>query len=159
MIEKRTVYLPVKVEDDTTFLITKEISNYLQGNSSIDFYKDGKCIYTPSFITQTSKESEELEHLIIERLDKKEVFVFTQEQLNNYTEKVIKESLEIASENSLVFQKCNNYHSGKMLWEDKSDEVYITVRNDNSYDEHHCISTDKESITSQFDEIFKKFKV
>ena len=41
---KQIVYLPVNVEDDATFLITKEISNYLQANSSIDFYKDGKCI-------------------------------------------------------------------------------------------------------------------
>jgi len=132
MIQKQTVYLPVKIEDDSTFLITKEISNYLQCNSSIDFHKNGKCTYTPVFITETSKESEELEHLIIERLDKKEGYFFTPEQLNEYTANVIKQALETASENAKTYR----------------DKEFYMLSN-----------VSKKSITNTFEETFKKFEV
>lgn len=134
---KQTVYLPVKVENDCSFLITKEISDYLWGNCSIDFYKDGKCIYSPSFITQTSRESDELEHLIIARLDKKELFVFTPEQLNEYTQSVIKQALETAAKNA---QCC----------EDAVVDLGHTIV------EAHV---DEKSITDTFEETFKKFEV
>lgn len=136
---KQPVYLPVKVEDDATFLITKEISNYLQTNSSIDFYKDGKCIYTPAFITQTNKESEELEHLIIKRLDKEELFVFTPEQLNEYTQSVIKQALETAAEKATVTP---------IDHEEISEGSFRPIW-----------GVDDDSITNTFEETCKKFKV
>lgn len=149
-INKQIVYLPVKVEDDATFLITKEISDYLQANSSIDFYKDGKYIYTPAFITQTSKESEELEHLIIKRLDKQELFVFTPEQLNEYTQKVIKQALETATEKAKVVKDLGENLEG--IFEYEITECY--------YDENdYPIYVGKESITNTFEETYNKFKV
>ena len=66
---------------------------------------------------------------------------------------------ETTAERSLVIQKCNHYHSGEIMYTDKSDEVFVTVRNDNSYDEHHCISVDKQSITNTFEQTFNKHKV
>ena len=74
------------------------------------------------------------------------------------TEKAIKElvayhknaALKEASEKALVLQKCNQYHSGETMWEDKCDEIYITVRNDNSYDEHHVMIVDKQSILNAY---------
>jgi hypothetical protein len=92
-------------------------------------------------------------------LKPQEVYFFTPEQLNEYTQSVIKQTLEVASEKPLVHQQCNNYHSGKTVWEDKQGEVYVTVQNENSYDEHHCMSVDKDSITNTFEETYKKFEV
>jgi len=57
---------------------------------------------------------------------------------------------EAILEKGLVHQKCNNYHSGETVWEDKSSEVYVTVHNDNSYDEHHSVSIDKSSIINAY---------
>lgn len=64
----------------------------------------------------------------------------------------VKAALEAASQKALVHEKCNNYHTAKTMWEDKQYEIYVTVRNDNSYDEHHCISIDKESILNAYPE-------
>ena len=66
---------------------------------------------------------------------------------------------ETTAERSLVIQKCNHYHSGEIMYTDKSDEVFVTARNDNSYDEHQCISVDKQSITNTFEQTFNKHKV
>lgn len=96
-MKQQTVYLPVKVENDTALLITKEISDYLNGSSSIDFFKNGKCVYAPCFITETNVESEELEHLITHRLDKQEGYFFTSEQLNQFLSEVIKNTLDTAA--------------------------------------------------------------
>lgn len=97
MPQKQTVYLPVKVEDNGTFLITEKVKEYLNINSSITFHRDGKCIYKPCFITETNKESKELEHLITHRLDEENGYFFTSEQLNEYTQSVIKQALENAA--------------------------------------------------------------
>ena len=143
---KQTVYLPVKVENDATFLITKEMRDYLNSSSSINFYKNGECVYTPSFITKTTKESEGLEHLIIERLNKKELFVFTSEQLNEYTTNIIKQALETAAQNAEVKVTEN------ALIEDGS--CYTT------YDDGVIsVTSDKQSIINTFEETFKKFSV
>ena len=105
-LTKQTVYLPVKVKDDFTFLITEEIRNYLNSNCSIDFYKDGRCVYTPSFITQTNKESEELEHLIIERLDRKEGYFFTDLEIQDIFTKFAREN-NISQEKVKIFLNDN----------------------------------------------------
>ncbi len=149
MIQKQTVYLPIKVEDDATFLITKEISNYLNYNCSINFYEDGRRVYTPCFITQTTKELEEFEHLIIERLDRKKAFVFTSEQLNEYTKTVIKQSLETAADKALL--------SIDGILEKNNGQRYIVEEGN-----HYCeteIDVSKESITNTFEETYNKLKV
>ena len=141
---KQTVYLPIKVEDDATFLITKEISNYLQGNSSIDFYKDGKCVYTPAFITETTKESEELEHLITHRLDKHDGYFFTPEQLNQLLSDVIKDTLYQTTQSVELQYECGR----------KSKEGCLAVFCNNCNEQ-----VDNNSIYSAFDKIFEKHKV
>lgn len=129
----KTVYLPVKVEDDATFLITKEVNDYLQCNSSIDFY-NGKRIYTPAFITETTKESGELEHLITHRLDKQEGYFFTPEQLNQLLSDVIKDALNAAAEKATLSYRLR-------------------------HDDEFKFAATKESITNTFEETFNKYKV
>jgi hypothetical protein len=62
----------------------------------------------------------------------------------------VEAALNSASNNALVHQKCNHYQYGKLMWEDKSDEIYVTVRNDDSYDEHHSMSVDSDSIINAY---------
>lgn len=62
----------------------------------------------------------------------------------------VEAALQAAAEKALVHQKCNQYHSGEEMWSDKSGEVSVTVRNENSYDEHHCIVVDKDSILNAY---------
>ena len=92
-------------------------------------------------------------------VNKKTGYFFTEEQLNELLSNVIKDTLETAAEKALVYQKCDNYHTGENIWEDKSDEVYITVTNDYSYDEHHSISIDKQSIIDTFEQTYLKHKI
>jgi hypothetical protein len=76
----------------------------------------------------------------------KEGYFFTPEQLNEYTQSVIKQSLETAAENAEVRVTEN------ALSEDGS--CYTT------YDDGVIsITSDKQSITNTFEETFKKFKV
>ena len=79
---------------------------------------------------------------VIYWLKEQEVFVFTPEQLNEYTQKVIKQALETAAEKVRMYdtnEDCN--------FEDENGhfpEIY---------------TLDRQSITNTFEETFKQFKV
>lgn len=76
-------------------------------------------------------------------------YFFTTEQLNEYTETVIKEALLVASEKSLL--------SIDGIVEKSNGQGYIVVEG-NHYSETE-IDIDKTSILSTFEETFNKFKV
>lgn len=133
-MKKETVYVPVKVEGAS-------------GN------------YIPDKSVLIVKEQNEMDKDWDALVKLQEGYFFTEEQLNELLSNVIKDTLETASEKALVYQKCDNYHTGENVWEDKSDEVYITVTNDYSYDEHHSISIDKQSIIDTFEQTYLKHKI
>lgn len=62
----------------------------------------------------------------------------------------VEAALKAAAEKALVNQRCTNYNSGQTVWDDQSNEVYVTVRNENSYDEYHVINVDEESILNAY---------
>lgn len=136
--KQQLIYLPVAIKDDFTFIITEDIKNYLNGNCHVEFYKDGKCIYTPAFITETHRENQELEHLITHILDKTEAIIFTPEELNEYTQQVIKDALEVASEKAISYaiEGEGGYMEGNI-------ETVIV----------------KQSITNTFEQIYEKWKI
>lgn len=136
--KQQLIYLPIKIEDDFTFLITEDIKNYLNSNCHIEFYKDGKCIYTPAFITETHRENQELEHLNTHRLDKTEAIIFTPEELNEYTQQVIKDALKVASEKAEIKEKwCGSIPGFQYLLQ------YV----------------EEQSITNTFEQIYEKWKI
>lgn len=132
--KQQLIYLPVAIKDDFTFIITEDIKNYLNGNCRIEFYKDGKCIYTPAFITETHRENQELEHLNTHRLDKTEAIIFTPEELNKYTQQVIKDALNVASEEAEIINKPK-------------------------FKGDYNIVVGEESITNTFEQIYEKWKI
>jgi len=122
MIQKQTVYLPVKVEDVKPKL--KDGYDYIvkdeTGNIHQHYWSEGE-FYAPK-----GKK-------VIEVIQPQKCFVFTPEQLNEYTANVIKQSLKTAAE--------------------KADITY-TIEKTFDFTE-----VDKQSITNTFDETFKKFEV
>ena len=70
-------------------------------------------------------------------LSGEKLFVFTQEQLNEYTQNVIKEALKTAAEKVKVKSEIAHFSEGS----------YIDTR------------VNKRSITNTFEETFKKFEV
>lgn len=113
-VEQR-VYLIVKIEDElpkpSKYLVLKE-------NGDKDF------VYTPF--------SKDVTHWLKEQ----KAFVFTKEQLNEYTQNVIKQALKTAAEKAET-EYCGNPYD----YEDNSQSV------------------NKQSITNTFEETFKKFEV
>lgn len=130
---KQTVYLPVKVEDELpsenesskVAILHKErgfdFAYYMHKWKSFDHFKQGLS-YKQSDITHWLKPQE--------------AFVFTPEQLNEYTVNVIKQALETAAENAFI----SNH-----IPDEDDDRVYKEVN--------------KQSITNTFEETFKKFEV
>lgn len=122
---KQTVYLPVKVEDElpkpSKYLVIKEKG-------------DKDFVYTPF--------SKDITHW----LKPQEAFVFTPEQLNEYTQSVIKQSLETAVEKAYV--------------------TYVDLETNEEFDYTDVITDDgvgagvnKKSITNTFEETYNKIKV
>ncbi len=72
----------------------------------------------------------------------KKGYFFTPEQLNEYTQKVIKQALETAAENA------DYRHNGRMY--QNAEGVYY---------HREGIKVNKKSITNTFEETFKKFEV
>jgi hypothetical protein len=77
-------------------------------------------------------------------------YFFTPEQLNEYTQGVIKQALETAAEKAKVVKDLGEDLNGIPAYE--VTEYY--------YDENdYPIYTEKESITNTFEETFKQFEV
>jgi hypothetical protein len=119
---KQTVYLPVKVEDgrtpefyrDRLFLLKEEIKDV--GN----YFGDG--VFYSQVETKTTQE-------ITHWLKHQEGYFFTPEQINEYTQSVIKQALETAAKKADTEEK------------------------------HGWMFVNKQSITNTFEETFKKFEV
>lgn len=126
---KQTVYLPVKVEKDN--LPTKEVCALNESNMLVGYLKYlGEGVIRP--IVYVEDEHQEMGN-VTHWLKQQEAFVFTPEELNEYTQKVIKQALETAADRAFV-----EYEFEKLA-------------NDNG--------VNKQSITNIFEETFKQFKV
>ena len=118
---KQKIYLPVKVEDELPEIgMCKFMFN--EDNDFVSFLnKNGK--FTEWFTTKNQQPTHWLKP--------QEAFVFSSEQLNEYTQNVIKQALEAAAEKALC-----------------------------DFDEGGCTGfVDEKSITNTFEETFNKFKV
>lgn len=137
MIQKQAVYLPVKVEDElpennkNVFCLTSDDfeTELVFEDGVFRVYEGGDCY-----------ENENVTHW----LKSQEAFVFTPEQLNEYTANVIEQALETAAENAET-----------LLWQNNEDLEIVANRVDYII-EHIDI---KQSITKTFEETFKRFKV
>ena len=121
-MNKQTVYLPVKVEEMESKL--QEGCDYIvkdeTGNVHLHYWYNGE------FYTRKGEK-------VVEVIHPQEGYFFTPEQLNEYTQSVIKQALEAAAETKVKGVYSNESFS----------------RND----------YDKDSITNTLEETYKKFKV
>jgi hypothetical protein len=125
MYKIQTVYLPVKVEDeipelDGYYRTQEEGTSYLHNGN----WFNNHLLEKPRYPIHWLKEQES--------------FVFTPEQLNEYTANVIKQTLETAAESA---------------------DSYIDMNEDAYIEGNVWSEVDKESITNTFEETFKKFEV
>lgn len=121
---KQTVYLPVKVKDELP-LKDGEYCVFSRCNTSSPL----EDFATLKFQNGKFQEISNWKHIYW--LKPQEAFVFTSEQLNEYTANIIKQALETAAEKAKIIKSVN------FGWE----------------------KVDKESITNTFEETFKKFEV
>lgn len=141
MYKIQTVYLPVKVEDEKIPEYTLAIVS-CEGNTHFNQVK----YYASHF-----KEDFEM---VTHWLKPQEAFVFTPEQLNEYTQSVIKQTLETAAEKATLEHK--EYQvNGEYISQNIGQEVCI----DSEEPYRNYVSCDKQSITNTFEETFKKFEV
>lgn len=144
---KQTVYLPVKVEDeipelDGYYRTQEEGTSYLHNGN----WFNNHLLEKPRYPIHWLKEQES--------------FVFTPEQLNEYTANVIKQTLETAAEKAEIKEDTLDTESYK-----KADE--FAERKSYSYvtDTDGCLvgvdtfEVNKQSITNTFEETYQKFKV
>lgn len=127
--KQQLIYLPVKVEDEVIPEYTNAIVS-CEGNTHFNQVK-----YYVSHFKEDFK-------MVTHWLKPQETFVFTPEQLNEYTQSVIKQALETAAE------KATYKHSGLMY---QNAEGVFYHRNG--------IKVSKESIINVAEEIFKNFEV
>ena len=123
-VEQR-VYLIVKIEDElpktSKYLVLKE-------NGDKDF------VYTPF--------SKDVTHWLKEQ----KAFVFTSEELNEYTQNVIKQALETAADKAQLYRQNSAY---------KHSKFNLKIEKCLNYN----VGIDLETITNTFEETFKKFEV
>ena len=115
MIQKQIVYLPIKVEDELPEM-GEEVFTFntlIKRRDHYNPYDDGKNMSVNRRIKELSDRirpwyDEYNFSMFYSKvntwLKPQEVFVFTPEQLNEYTANVIKQSLEIASEQAKVIK-------------------------------------------------------
>lgn len=85
-------------------------------------------------------------------VNKQESFVFTPEQLNDYTQSVIKQALKTAAENANMLGETQHNNNAP---DRTADFVYVVDSNGPDYG----YVVNKESITNTFEETFKNFEV
>lgn len=125
----QTVYLPVKVEKDN--LPTKEVCALNESNMLVGHLKYlGEGVIRPIvYIEDKHQQMGNITHWI----KPQEGYFFTSEQLNEYTQSVIKQSLETAAEKA-------EYNTDG---QEHINEVWV----------------DKQSIINTAEETFKQFEV
>jgi hypothetical protein len=130
-ITKTTVYVPVKVEDEKPKYGSKEFTIDSKNRKSvhhiIEILDENKDLYDKNGFLNFGEDNSYVTHW----LKPQESFVFTTEQLNEYTASIIQQALETATEKSKLIKSVN------FGWE----------------------KVDKQSITNTFEETFKLFQV
>lgn len=129
---KQTVYLPVKVEDTS-------------GN------------YIPDKSVLIVKEQEEMDKFWEALVKQQQGYFFTPEQLNEYTQSVIKQALETAAEKVNLTTLKKSQYSKKARWKKVSKKEVEEGVDLFSYEVQYKPS--KKSITNTFEETYKKFEV
>ena len=133
---KQTVYLPVKVEDELPAENVLCIAEEFNGIAA------GKLEVNPRGIISCDTDTIGCTvNYISHWLKEQQAFVFTPEQLNEYTRNVIKQALETAAEKAEIKERKVSYSSS-------SGSEYGYVQ-----------SINKQSITNTFEETYKKFEV
>lgn len=94
-----------------------------------------------------------------DKVIEQEAFVFTPDQLNEYTANVIRQALEAAAEKAKIIEEelgSNEYREDPI---DTFESTEFTA--DKGYEEcsFYRYKPSKQSITNTFDETFKKFEV
>ena len=144
---KQTVYLPVKLEEDKTSILSslpKEEWGVHRTHCCKKHgckYSDEDCPVVLGHVEQDYRCEENNFDDCFEPnfdLDKQEGYFFTPEQLNEYTANVIKQALETAAENAI----------SEPFFID-GEPAYMSDRS----------PIDKQSITNTFKETFKLFEV
>lgn len=92
-------------------------------------------------------------------VNKQEGYFFTPEQLNEYTQSVIKQTLETAAENAKVIEEELGSDEDRETPIDTFESVEFIA--DKGYEERsfYRYKPSKQSITNTFEETFKKFEV
>lgn len=130
---KQTVYLPVKVEDELPAENVLCIAEEFNGIAA------GKLEVNPRGIISCDTDTIGCTvNYISHWLKEQQAFVFTPEQLNEYTANVVRQALETAAEKADSFI-------------DMNEDAYIEG---NVWSE-----VDKQSITDTFEQTYKKFEV
>lgn len=123
---KQTVYIPVRVEDELPAKNMQVAILHKKWGFTSGFYMHEWKSF--DHFRQVGYKENDITHW----LKPQEAFVFTPEQLNDYTQSVIKQALEIAAEKAK------------------------TIRNKEFY---MLSDVNKQSITKTFEKTFKHFKV
>lgn len=140
MYKIQTVYLPVKVEDEKIPEYTLAIVS-CEGNTHFNQVK----YYASHF-----KEDFEM---VTHWLKPQEAFVFTPEQLNEYTANVVRQALETAAEKvHLVEYGCRD----NRVTNENAGQLYFVP---SYYGEDNEVEISKQSITNTLEETCKKFFV
>ena len=131
-MNKQTVYLPVKVEEMESKL--QEGCDYIvkdeTGNVHLHYWYNGE------FYTRKGEK-------VVEVIHPQKGYFFTPEQLNEYTQSVIKQALEAAAENASMKEHEEGDWDVCLVSNDMGD-VYVL---------------DKQSITNTLEQTYKKFEV
>ena len=117
-----------------------------------------QTVYLPVNTDEPSLVMQEYQREIIVDLVKDvEGYFFTPEKLNEYTQKVIKQALEIAADRAYALIKDHDLYIREYVGTEYS--VDIDMSEDSPLQYSCSVITDKESITNTFEEIYRVFSV
>lgn len=154
-LTKQIVYLPVKVEDELPAENVLCIAEEFNGIAA------GKLEVNPRGIISCDTDTIGCTvNYISHWLKEQQAFVFTPEQLNEYTANVVRQALETAAEKAEIKEDTLDTESYKKADEFAEGKSYSYVT-----DTDGCLvgvdtfEVNKQSITNTFEETYKKFEV
>jgi len=156
--QKQTVYLPTKVEDAEKYSKHTIKCEKCEGLTVIEQYTCSHCWC----------EGGDGELGFDDIFAKKEGYFFTPEQLNEYTQSVIKQALETAAEKMYeTFHTICEDGSTKGVFKTQKEALdFANILNNKTNLYHDWVKVtrlnggmDKKSITNTFENTFEKFKV